>query len=328
MQSLGVGGTPGHKAGVAAGVGFGEAFGRGLAESLGISPEDPEITAAKKDAALLNQINAIEGDPSSGDYAREAARLAQQAGRSDLAFQFSQQAGERDKAAAKVAAAAQQEEIENFRAGFNALGRTGKLSMLAADDSSDTLTKLGISTGDHAAMQEDARGMLETIKLQNANELNKIKPFKDAPKSTEQDTENNSAQMHLLGYDWSINPWNPFGEDEWGGLVTVVSDQLKAEEARANRLNVPYSRSPKSLMDDLVKEGALEIQDDLTINSFDATKAQAVFDRRLSVEPESPGTGATPPERTFSAREQQALDWANANPNDPRAAQIKQKLGL
>jgi hypothetical protein len=30
----------------------------------------------------------------------------------------------------------------------------------------------------------------------------------------------------------------------------------------------------------------------------------------------------------MSPQDQQALEWANANPNDPRAAQIKQKLGV
>ena len=30
----------------------------------------------------------------------------------------------------------------------------------------------------------------------------------------------------------------------------------------------------------------------------------------------------------FGYEDRQALDWANANPNDPRAAQIKQRLGV
>lgn len=34
------------------------------------------------------------------------------------------------------------------------------------------------------------------------------------------------------------------------------------------------------------------------------------------------------PKPKFSAQDQQAADWANANPNDPRAAQIKKRLGL
>jgi hypothetical protein len=34
------------------------------------------------------------------------------------------------------------------------------------------------------------------------------------------------------------------------------------------------------------------------------------------------------PNKTLSGEDKKALDWANSNPNDPRAAQIKQKLGL
>ena len=34
------------------------------------------------------------------------------------------------------------------------------------------------------------------------------------------------------------------------------------------------------------------------------------------------------PQRQLSNKDQQALDWANSNPNDPRAAQIKRKLGM
>jgi len=34
------------------------------------------------------------------------------------------------------------------------------------------------------------------------------------------------------------------------------------------------------------------------------------------------------PAKSLSAQDQQALNWANANPNDPRSAQIKQRLGM
>jgi len=32
--------------------------------------------------------------------------------------------------------------------------------------------------------------------------------------------------------------------------------------------------------------------------------------------------------KELSGQDQQALTWANSNPTDPRAAQIKQRLGL
>lgn len=40
------------------------------------------------------------------------------------------------------------------------------------------------------------------------------------------------------------------------------------------------------------------------------------------------GKSPKAPNKTMSAQDQQALNWANANPNDPRAAQIKQRLGM
>ena len=40
------------------------------------------------------------------------------------------------------------------------------------------------------------------------------------------------------------------------------------------------------------------------------------------------GKAPKAPNRTMSAQDQQALNWANANPNDPRSAQIKQRLGM
>jgi len=39
-----------------------------------------------------------------------------------------------------------------------------------------------------------------------------------------------------------------------------------------------------------------------------------------------PADGATPA-RNLTPQDQEALNWANSNPNDPRAAQIKQRLG-
>lgn len=40
------------------------------------------------------------------------------------------------------------------------------------------------------------------------------------------------------------------------------------------------------------------------------------------------GKAPKAPNKMMSSQDQQALNWANANPNDPRAAQIKQRLGM
>ena len=59
------------------------------------------------------------------------------------------------------------------------------------------------------------------------------------------------------------------------------------------------------------------------------------FDTRLSGRAkqviagmETPGEAAPAPAKPITGADQQALDWATANPNDPRAAEIKRRLGV
>lgn len=63
-----------------------------------------------------------------------------------------------------------------------------------------------------------------------------------------------------------------------------------------------------------------------------AARLQAERDLELVTGPgaaalTTPRNEATPAKQ-MSAQDKQALDWANANPKDPRAAQIKQRLGM
>ena len=53
-------------------------------------------------------------------------------------------------------------------------------------------------------------------------------------------------------------------------------------------------------------------------------------DQFVSTDMAREGFGASPSSsaRSYSPQEQQALEWANSNANDPRAAQIKQRLGV
>ena len=48
----------------------------------------------------------------------------------------------------------------------------------------------------------------------------------------------------------------------------------------------------------------------------------------LFIEPIVEPLDTSQPVKRLSTQDQQALDWANANAKDPRAAQIKQRLGL
>ena len=55
------------------------------------------------------------------------------------------------------------------------------------------------------------------------------------------------------------------------------------------------------------------------------TKMQGVLKNAKLAHEDMYGSGKSP---SMSPVDQQALDWANANPNDPRAAAIKKKLGI
>ena len=103
----------------AVGVVGGEHLGAALAGAFGMKqPVSPEMEAANKQAELIEQINMIEGDPTSADYAKQAAKLAMDAGNQQAAYGFIQTAGERTKAEGQLAIksklAAQKVDAENF----------------------------------------------------------------------------------------------------------------------------------------------------------------------------------------------------------------------
>lgn len=71
---------------------------------------------------------------------------------------------------------------------------------------------------------------------------------------------------------------------------------------------------------------------DAVIKQKAIMREQAERDMVPTAGPAAPTAGVNPSRREtdkppLAARDQEALDWANANPNDPRAAAIKTKLG-
>jgi DNA-binding transcriptional regulator YiaG len=75
----------------------------------------------------------------------------------------------------------------------------------------------------------------------------------------------------------------------------------------APAMGVPYSKIPQ-------KKSAAEIKQAIT-------KIEQLVSERDKLEGKTTG-------KKISPTDQQALDWANANSNDPRARAIKQKLGM
>jgi hypothetical protein len=143
-------------------------------------------------------------------------------------------------------------------------------------------------------------------------------------------------------------------------MKAVDSPQMKNAMPGASFLDrlEAYARAtqPKDVQNAIInattqakKQSAEEFQMALTYNSKlreDWTKAQQgdkdaqrrVDEARTAIErramqgiPQLPGAGAGPttgPRPELSPQDREALNWANSNPNDPRAAQIKARLGV
>ncbi len=150
-----------------------------------------------------------------------------------------------------------------------------------------------------------------------------------------------------------------FKTDPQTGEVTEV-DQLGLSkaigEAKRNDIETKKKEIVQSKLDEDTKDQAGSILDE--INKIDSEIRKANFnagreknstkrdefiansefyrgERDVLVErfnalmPQKPTEGAAQPAQTeFSQIDQSALDWANANPDDPRSQRIKEKLGV
>jgi len=96
-----------------------------------------------------------------------------------------------------------------------------------------------------------------------------------------------------------------------GGALGNVSNQentqLKASFAAIDRRQ--DAKDVKAALDQVI--GDIE---------GSKTRLKEAYDMTYSYKAEQP-------KKSFSGEDQQALDWANKNPNDPRSAQIKNRLG-
>lgn len=126
-----------------------------------------------------------------------------------------------------------------------------------------------------------------------------------------------------------------------GGIFNVekdvIQEQIEDEFGQIKEQKATY------LIDKNNPENRIKVLDDSQVKAFDILKTVPSELQRLSnrgataslVAVQRPvGKGPTAeaakglPAKKISPIDQQALDWANANPNDPRSKAIKQKLGM
>lgn len=141
---------------------------------------------------------------------------------------------------------------------------------------------------------------------ENTNVRKKIDSFKSTLKSAGLELMRQGGAIGQM----TVQEW-PIVEQ----MIDSISPELSESEARRafNEIRARFNR---------IKERAKDV--------YETEYADSQFYKPVrsltGAEPAGGGGGAM--SRTLSSQDQQALNWANSNPMDPRAAQIKQRLGV
>jgi hypothetical protein len=101
-----------------------------------------------------------------------------------------------------------------------------------------------------------------------------------------------------------------------------VGNVSNKEGDRFENLKASLARS-QSL--DSMKNALKRLRDQADITD---TTIQDAFDETYEYRTQRGAGGSAPAAKQMSPQDKQALDWANSNPKDPRAAQIKARLGV
>jgi hypothetical protein len=101
-----------------------------------------------------------------------------------------------------------------------------------------------------------------------------------------------------------------------------VGNVSNKEGDRFENLKASLARS-QSL--DSMKNALKRLRDQADITD---TTIQDAFDETYEYRAQRGAGGSAPAAKQMSPQDKQALDWANSNPKDPRAAQIKARLGV
>lgn len=131
-------------------------------------------------------------------------------------------------------------------------------------------------------------------------------------------------------------------QERLGAQKQRAEDQLTLGKLRAsNELHGEYNRyrasvekaNADSAKDVLNRPGSPNYRPPtpvIPIEQWIATSpvAKSIAERAgLPIGTQAPAAAPAAPAAALSPQDQQALDWANQNPTDPRAAQIRQRLG-
>lgn len=296
-------GSPQERLGLA----IGSAFGQGLGEGLftGQVDEqvqaDPELIAARENVALAQQMQALtEGEgavePGTADFFTQAARLASENQRPDLALQLASQATEARRQEQALVAKTARQAGEQRRAEFNQLPADAKLAALSEDETllDDILPRA--TPEEREAVREEIRATVETRRLKNIADLANVRPAKvTQPRNKDINQVGVLLEDVGLGAD-SFRKWFGIAKDSdaFQQFAVSMTDQVLAEQDAAARQGQRLSRRQilQDIRSDLAARGALQLDSDGDVIGVDTTVLNRVLEDRLSADPnEAPGEG-------------------------------------
>jgi len=274
----------------------GSSFGGGLARGLFGDQvdeqvaKDPDVLAARESMDLARQMQALtEGEAGaqagSADFFLKAAQIASGAGRPAMALQLGQQAANKQQEEVALAAKTEKEAGEQRRAEFNTLPTDAKLITIAEDPTVLTDVRPGITPEQATAIQAEVQQVVDTRRLKNIAELNKVRPPR-VTKPTSVDVDQTGALLTDagLGPD-AFTKW--FGTrndpEQFGQFAVKMTDQIVAEQDQAAKAGERLSRGQiiQDIKADMEAQGGLTIEGG-DVTNVDSTILNRVFKDRLS----------------------------------------------
>lgn len=306
-----------------------------------------EALQAEQGADFVKQYASKFGLPATLKY------LEQQAKGAERMLQMAQQAETREQARVQEAQARierEQERIRGLRELQDERLRAQRENMLfRLDVQRDLQRQRAAEAEERAKAKGEAKGKLQDKDVRQLEAYDSIAQGLEELKRTFKDEY---ASMGILGFGAELSAeakrrigdkasveamswWSKYEQLQapnrhalFGATLTgnelqnyrsFTAKKSDAPEMVKSSLNqqIEYSRGQGELKRDLFRGANKEVPSFPTRNYFGTFAGSA--------QPPATPTGMP---RQLSPQDQQALDWANSNPNDPRSLQIKQRLGV
>lgn len=310
------------------------AFGKDAQKAISIE-NDPQYKAIKQNADLAAKIQAIKGDPSSAEFASQAAEIAKAHGREDLALTYREAAGNRRKAEAATAYKMQQDKITTGRQQFSALP-TAAQEELVAENPQILVDTLGLDPMQAATV---SKNVAERNAFQKAKLAKQLEDVGSATTTKTTNADVNQIKAALGSYGIDQRSFGLVGDntEEFDRFATPIAaevqrrmDIAKDRGGRANQFEILGN-----VVDELKTSGAIStsnrwFSDSVNIDEINPDSFRSVFsqDTEQTKGMAARPTSAAPAPQSDPNEARQAAAWIKANPNDPRVPSIKAHYGL